>query len=142
MHKSPNKPPDPLRNGPARGEANEMETSTRILGVGLVVAIAAMAAVPLVGADASDTAPTVYTSCTGGYRNFQAVAMDEDSRVNGDSSAPDGGYYLDPATRGVWRETNHQEGLQNTARVCSEYDLYTGAFVRSYVLYPADTRVS
>lgn len=107
------------------------------LGTVLAILTGSLAAFPGVGAQSSSTAPTVSTSCSGGVTDLAwAYAVDSDSRVTSDT---DGWYYIELRDHSLWAESNRQAGLQLTARICREYDLVSGAFVRSYTLYPADS---
>lgn len=108
----------------------------RTMAAATVVAGLLVPTLPFAAADA----PTVRTSCEGGATDFAYVyGVDSDMRVYPD---PDGWYYVHVLDQSLWQEDNRVAGLQRTARVCSEYDLVTGEFVRSYTLYPADAALA
>jgi len=95
---------------------------------------------PSVGADAADSAPTVTTTCTGGTTETTwAYAIDDDMRLHSDT---EGWYYVHLRDQSVWKESNNRPGLQITDRVCTERDIFTGAFVRSYVAYGTDLLIA
>ncbi|HVL47768.1 MAG TPA: hypothetical protein VM889_04340 [Candidatus Thermoplasmatota archaeon] len=111
-----------------------MTNKIRIGAVGLV---ALLVALPLAVAQAP---PAVVTTCAGGAtRTSLIVAVDDDSRIVGDTT---GWYYLDIVDGSLWKEKNPTPGLQITDMVCTERDALTGAFVRSYVSVPRDLLIA